>query len=321
VPVSLVKGKTLLQLLCEKTRAASIQAGQPLSIAIMTSPLNHEMIVDYLEMHGRFGLESTQISYFMQGQLPFLDDKGHWLWEASGKIAQGPDGNGHALSNFYHSGIWRQWKEKGIEYVNHVLIDNPLADPFDPALVAAHVESDVEVTLKCVPRKDSLEKVGVVGLEEGRITVVEYSDLPDQEKMLSHWHVANISLFCFSMDFIAKAVNAFLPWHLVRKGGLWKFETFIFDVLKYTNRTKVLLYPREDTYAPLKNALGDFSLDTVRSALFAADKKAYERVSGYIAPEIPFELDAVFHYPTPELFEAWKGKELPRTDYIENLVK
>jgi UDP-N-acetylglucosamine/UDP-N-acetylgalactosamine diphosphorylase len=311
VPVTAVKGKTLFQLLCEKTKAASIQAGCPLSLAIMTSPLNHELTCDYLESNERFGLSPEQVSCFMQETLPFLDDKGHWLWDASGKIARGPNGNGYALSRFYQSGIWQKWKEAGIEYVNVVLIDNPLADPFDPFLVAAHAESQVDVTLKCVPREHAAEKVGVVGLREGKVKVVEYLDLPQEEKALSHWHVANISLFCFSMDFIAKVAEASLPWHLVRKGGLWKFETFIFDLLDYTDRTKVLLYPREETYAPLKNAMGEASLETVRLALLGADRRAYAHVSGLPAPEAPFELDPVFHYPTHELFETWKGKELP----------
>lgn len=311
VPVSPVSGKTLFQLLCEKVLAASLQFEQNLPLAIMTSPLNHELTVDYIETNQRFGLKESQLFYFTQKMLPFLDDKGQWLLEAGGKIAQGPDGNGSVLSRFYHSGIWQKWKEMGIEYINVILIDNPLADPFDPALIKAHADSKVEVTLKCVRKEHPEEKVGVVGIQNDRIKVVEYVDLSEEKKSLPEWQIANVSLFCFSIDFILKVAKHELPWHLARKGGLWKFETFIFDLLDFADKVNVLLYPREETYAPLKNAIGEASLDTVRSALLASDKKIYQAISGLIPPEVPFELDPVFYYPTPKLLEEWKGKELP----------
>lgn len=322
VPVTPIKGKTLFQIFCEKTFAASSQSGSALPIAIMTSPLNHQATVAYIEKEKRFGLSEKQVSYFIQGMLPFLDDKGHWLLEAGGKIAQGPDGNGRALHHFFHSGIWKKWKEAGIEYVNVVLIDNPLADPFDPALCAAHVASEAEVTLKCVPRLHVEEKVGVVAVSDGRLKVIEYLDLSEEEKAAHRpdgsllWNVANSGLFCFSMDFIEKIADRDLPWHLTRKGGLWKFETFIFDLLDYADKAHLLLYPREEAHAPLKNAVGEASLETVRMALLARDRKIFEAISGLLPPERPFELDFAFHYPTSQLLETWRGKSLPDRDYV-----
>lgn len=320
VPVSPIKSKTLFQLLCEKTKAASLQAGQSLPLAIMTSPLNHEQTVSYIEKNDRFGLGSNQISFFTQEMLPFLDDKGHWLLDSKGKITEGPDGNGSALSRFFHSGIWSDWQRLGIEYVNVVLIDNPLADPFDPALFAAHAEARADVTLKCVPRLYPEEKVGLVAERSGKIQVVEYFELPEEERLLPKWHVANVSLFCFSMEFIAKTSDVKLPWHLARKGGLWKFETFIFDLLSFSEKTEVVLYPREEAYSPLKNASGEASVETVRTALLASDRRIYQAVSGLIPPEKPFELDPAFYYPTSQLLESWKGKELPNSDYIESVL-
>jgi UDP-N-acetylglucosamine/UDP-N-acetylgalactosamine diphosphorylase len=322
VPVTPIKGKTLFQIFCEKAVAASSQSGFALPLAIMTSPLNHQATVEYIEREKRFGLSEEQVSYFTQEMLPFLDDKGHWLLEAGGKIARGPDGNGRALYHFFCSGIWEKWKKAGIEYVNVVLIDNPLADPFDPALCAAHVEAKADITLKCVPRLHVEEKVGVVGLSNGRLKVIEYLDLPEEEKAASRsdgfllWNIANAGLFCFSMDFIEKVVAVDLPWHLTRKGGLWKFETFIFDLLDYAKKTHLLLYPREEAHAPLKNAAGEASLETVRRALLARDRKIFETISGLIAPERPFELDFAFHYPTSQLLDAWRGKSLPECDYV-----
>lgn len=314
VPVSPVKGKSLLQLFCEKTVAASLKAGRPLSLAIMTSPFNREKITEYLAQNNYFG---AQVDIYSQEILPFLDDRGNWLLEAPGKLAEGPDGNGHALKGLVASGIWEKWKQRGIEFVNVIPIDNPLADPFDP-------RHEGEVTIRAIFRHDPKEKVGVIGVSNNKISVVEYSDLPANAP---HYKIANISLFCFSMDFIKKISTISLPWHLARKQAsvllgtakgvcvenarVWKFETFIFDLLDYAEKVKVLVYPREHTYAPLKNASGEKSIETVQAALLAADRRIYENISGLQPPQQPFELDQTFHYPTPDLLDKWRGKPLP----------
>jgi UDP-N-acetylglucosamine pyrophosphorylase len=50
---------------------------------------------------------------------------------------------------------------------------------------------------------------------------------------------------------------------------VFKCETFQFDLLDYTDRSAAILYPRESTYAPIKNASGDKSPDTARAAFLA----------------------------------------------------
>ena len=84
--------------------------------------------------------------------LPFVDDRGHWLLEEPGKIAQGPDGNGHALRLFYESGLWDKWRAKGIEYLNIIVVDNALADPFDPEFIGFAHRTGTDVSLKAVAR-------------------------------------------------------------------------------------------------------------------------------------------------------------------------
>jgi UDP-N-acetylglucosamine/UDP-N-acetylgalactosamine diphosphorylase len=96
--------KSLFQLLAEKTLAASKQAGRPLSLAIMTSPLNHKQTVTFFRQHDYFGLNAAQIDFFQQEMLPLLDQKGDLFLEERGKIAEGPDGNGTSLKHFVRSG-------------------------------------------------------------------------------------------------------------------------------------------------------------------------------------------------------------------------
>lgn len=340
VPVSPIKQKTLLQLFCEKTLAASTKAGRPLSLALMTSPLNHAEIEEHLTQAHLFGLSPNQISLFPQQTLPLLDEAGNWFCEEPGKLAEAPDGNGHALLHLYQIGIWAKWKKESVAFVNVILIDNPLADPFDPELVAYHAENRSAITVKAIPRLHPEEKVGVLGIQNKKLHVVEYSELSPEQRSARHpdgtlqFGVANISLFCFSLDFIEEqALNSpSLPWHLAHKmhpvwkktaqGGLkentmiWKCETFIFDLLDQTANSQALLYPREETYAPLKNRIGESSLATVQTALLARDRHLYTQISGLPAPPRPFELDQAFHYPTPTLLEKWRGRSLPPQDYI-----
>lgn len=320
VPITPIMKKTLLQVFCEKTAAASLQAGTPLSIAIMTSEKNHLPIADYLEAHHFFGLEREQVSLFKQGVLPLLNDQGYREFTAEGEIAVAPDGNGGALHHFFHSGVWDQWRKRGIEYLNLVLIDNPLANPFDPTLVGAHQAAGAEMTLKAIGRETPQESVGVVGIEGGKIQVIEYFELPEAIRSSPDWRVANISLFCFDMGFIKKVADVELPYHVARKKGFWKFERFIFDLLPFAEKVEVVVYPRDEVYAPLKNSCGDSSFATVSAALIAQDRKIYAAISGISPPETPFELDFRFHYPTQELKEAWKGKPLPDSSYIPSVI-
>jgi UDP-N-acetylglucosamine/UDP-N-acetylgalactosamine diphosphorylase len=286
-------GKTLFELCVDRVKAASEKAGRDLPLAVMTSPLNAKEIETFFAQHGNFGLSADQLFFYSQGMLPFLDEKGNLFLETKTKIAEGPDGNGSSLEHFVRSGIAEKWASRGIRYVNYVLIDNPLADPYDAELIGFHDKNSLEVTLKCIVKRDAGEKVGSLITRDGKIEVIEYSELPDDEKRalnsngsLKHC-CANISLFCFSMDFINSIGNGeiVLPLHKAFKATkqldaqkdvmAWKFEKFIFDVLRYANpeRVKALLYPREQCFAPLKNLHGNDSVETVREALRKAGIK------------------------------------------------
>jgi UDP-N-acetylglucosamine/UDP-N-acetylgalactosamine diphosphorylase len=145
---------------------------------------------------------------------------------------------------------------------------------------------------------------------------------------------ANLSLFCFSLAFIQRLVNAkqAIPlhkaWkaapyvdekgmsHLSPKPNAWKFETFIFDWLMHAQHVAALIYPREQCFAPLKNAKGNDSPETVRAALQQADKRVIEAITGLACTHFPFELAADFYYPTSDLLRRWKKKTIS-TAYVE----
>ena len=112
-PVTPMTRKSLFQLFCERTKGASIGSGHPLPYMYHDLPI--EPCADYeefLQKSGYFGLASSQISHFYstRNAPTLLDDRGQWLLEKPGKIAEGPDGNGHALKLFFTSGIWEKWE-------------------------------------------------------------------------------------------------------------------------------------------------------------------------------------------------------------------
>ncbi len=340
-PISLIKHKTLFQLFAERTAAASKLAGKPLPLSIMISPQNEVETRAYFKRHNFFGLDASQVYFFTQGMLPLMTPAGDLCLESTHALARGPDGNGTALYHFVKSGIWDDWKAQGVSYVNFVQIDNCLADPFDVQLLGAHALSHAEVTIKCVERKAPLENVGVVVQRHGKAEVIEYTELPSQERLacangrLKH-PCANISLFCFNMDFIGKAAFEqfpMMPLHMALKSAryihapalthdaaqkmAWKGERFIFDVLCAAQRIATVMYPREMCFAPLKNFSGEDSITTVQKALQAYDSYTFAQIGQLSSGDAPFELSPEFYYPTPGLLAAWKGKSLPQDAYVE----
>ena len=328
-PISLIKQKSLFQFFSEKVAAASKQALRPLPLAIMTSPINDEQTRQFFYKNRFFGLLPDQVTFYSQKMLPMIDLNGNLFLQTPYRFAEGPDGNGSSLIQFFESGIWERWNKAGVEMVNFVLIDNPLADPFDAELIGLHEEKGADVTIKCIKRDKPDEKVGIIVSENDQVLVKEYFEIPEEEQTatlpdgtLKH-PCANISLFCFSMSLIKEAAKKErkLPLHCALKSAksltsdvrAWKFETFIFDILHFTNKVLALLYPREECFAPLKNAEGDNSPQSVKEALLEADRRVLTQLMGKKPPKDHiFELSQEFYYPTPEIEEKWKGHPFPQ---------
>lgn len=320
-PISLICKKSLFQIFAEKSIAASKCYQASLPIAIMTSPKNHSATLSFFHEHQNFGLSDEQLFFFSQEELPFLNDSGHLILNEKFSFAKGPDGNGSSLKHFVKSGIWQKWKKRGIEHINYIQIDNPLADPFDAELVGYHAHNQCDITIKCVHRASPQENVGLLVEEKEGIRVIEYSEIAQQEReaLTSNGELkypyANISLFCFSMPLIANATKErAMPWHLTYKPtskGMprgWKFETFIFDAMESAQTIKSLLYPRKQCFAPLKNASGYDSPQNVSQALLNRDLSILESICGRPVPFCNIELDQQFYYPTPDLLKNWNNR-------------
>lgn len=322
-PISAVRKKSLFQLIAEKTIAASILYGKPLPIAFMTSPENHEETIQFFSESNFFGLNKDQISFFEQEELPFLDINGNFFESSPGKRAKGPDGNGQVFEYFSKKGLLADWESKGIEFINLILIDNPLADPFDPVLLGELIEKKLDILMKGVEKENPQEKTGTFVLDDGHLRVIEYSEM-DPEEAPKHKY-ANVSLLAVTLKFAKTLSQIKLPLHThfkasqrVQNGKIipakdpvaYKFEAFIFDILEKTIHSNVIIYPREECFAPLKNQTGPDSPTVVTHQLEANDRKILSKLTGKRIVNQPLELEAQFHYPTEKLKEKWKGKEI-----------
>lgn len=319
-PISVVHNKSLFQLCAEKVLAASHRANRPLQLAIMTSKENDEETRTFFSKHHFFGLSPSQVYFFVQKSLPFLNASGNLFLHKPWQIGEGANGNGGSLLHLVQSGILQNWFDQGIEMITVIPVDNPLADPFDAQFIGFHSQKKNEISLKCTEKTDPDEKVGVLVKRGGKCEVIEYTELSEDRKIeresngkLKHC-CANLGLFCFSLSFIQKIAEKedLLPLHRAWKKleyiddqGIiqtpstpngWKFETFIFDWLPFSDRVSALLYSREECFAPLKNKTGNDSPETVRLALQNRDRVLWQKATPLPCPEPPFELPTEYLY-------------------------
>ncbi len=286
-PAAAVTGKSLFQLIAEQILFAQRRYGVVVPWYIMTSVENDGVTRSFLLDNNCFGLDRTDIFIFPQGCLPAVDaGSGRVLLAGRGEVAMSPDGHGGVVDALRQSGGLEQMHARGVEHLSYVQIDNPLVHAIDPGFLGLHMggQSSGEASSKVVCKTDPAERVGVLCRRDGRTMVVEYSDLPvetAQERNRDgclRFDAASIAVHLFSTTFLRSA-GGDLPWHrAVKKVSCFdvdsgrvvqpkepnavKFERFVFDLLPRAERSVVMATPREEEFAPIKNASGSDSPQT-----------------------------------------------------------
>ena len=176
--VTPVKKKSLFQVFAEKIRAVGLRYGRPLHWFIMTSHANHEQTELFFAAHNYFGLEKGRVHFFRQGRMPAVDFAGKILLETKSSLALSPDGHGGSLRALHRSGALDLMKTEGIDTISYFQVDNPIVRCIDPAFIGFHLTAHAEMSSKMVPKAYAEEKVGHFCLQNGKIVVVEYSDMP-----------------------------------------------------------------------------------------------------------------------------------------------
>ena len=289
-PVTPVTGKPLFAVFAEKLKGAGERYGAAVPWFIMTSTANHEATVEAFEEAGYWGLAPEQVMFFSQGRMPAVDFEGRILLAAKDAIAMSPDGHGGSLRALVRSGAVKRMKALGIEAVSYFQVDNPLVQVIDPAFIGFHLNHGSEMSSKMIPKAYAGEKVGHFCLQDGRMVVVEYSDMPEEMQEETdaegnlRFNAGSIAIHVLSLDFIGRIgsgqTEARLPFHKAVKkiktldeegrrvepsepNGI-KFEMFVFDALPFAKNPVVVETLREDDFSPVKNAEGLDSPETAR---------------------------------------------------------
>ncbi|MHC4619299.1 MAG: UTP--glucose-1-phosphate uridylyltransferase [Planctomycetota bacterium] len=287
-PVTPVKNKTLFQIFAETLAAASKRYRTVCPWYIMTSPLNYDQTMRILRQNHYYGLEEDNVCIFRQGTLPNFGLDGGILLADMANIACSPDGHGGSLKALFKSGAVDDMKKRGVEFISYFQVDNPLINIFDPLFIGLHALEKAEMSSKAVVKTGPKEKVGNFCLVDDRVTVIEYSDLPDEFAERRNpdgslvFQLGSIAIHIISTSFVEKLnVSGFsVPLHRAVKkiphiddnGNLVepaepngvKLESFVFDALPLASKSIILETLRIEEFAPVKNAAGADSVETAR---------------------------------------------------------
>jgi UDP-N-acetylglucosamine pyrophosphorylase len=207
----------------------------------MTSPKNDAATRGYFERCGHFGLKN--LHFFSQTMAPLLD-------ECGGVCGEAPDGNGSVFRAFM--ALEERCREQGIHELQLVAIDNPLSYLFDPQLIGFHQQQKADATVSCV-RREPGNSMGLLVEREGRIAIVEYSEVKLEKLESGLYPYGNAGRWVVDLDLVCAMAKVEMPWHWAYKRGLWKRERFLIDVLFYAERARALCFPRERSYRPIKS--------------------------------------------------------------------
>jgi UDP-N-acetylglucosamine/UDP-N-acetylgalactosamine diphosphorylase len=290
-PIGPISRKSLFQLFAEKILAARRRYGAAIPWYIMTSRDNDEVTRKFFKEHEHFGLPPEDVFFFQQGLMPAVDQNGRVLMDSSSSLALAPDGHGGAIRALKRSGALDDMARRGVKYISHFQVDNVLVLPVDPEFVGYHVMHGSQMSSRMVRKRAADERVGVFCLVDGKLRVIEYSDLPREqaEKRRPNgdllFSAGNIAVHIYDAQFVEQLNRQGygLPFHRAwkkvpfvnelshrirpRQPNANKFEMFIFDALPAARKTLVLEAAREEIFSAVKNASGEDSGESAQQDL------------------------------------------------------
>ena len=253
---------------------------------IMTSDKNHEATVSFMKEHDYFGYRADKITFFRQDMAPASDYSGRVYMESKDHISTSPNGNAGWFSSMRKAGLDYELHAEGIEWIDVFSVDNVLQRIADPCFVGATVSRQVAVGSKVVRKNAPDEKVGVMCLEDGKPSIVEYYELSDEmmnakdDKGEPAYNYGVILNYLFNEPALEKIARKELPLHVVEKkishldenGELikpeqpngCKFEQLVLDMIHELDSCLPYEVVREHEFAPIKNKTGVDSVESAR---------------------------------------------------------
>jgi UDP-N-acetylglucosamine/UDP-N-acetylgalactosamine diphosphorylase len=342
-PIGPLSQRTLLQMLLDRLVAMAKKYDATIPLYVMTSPATHDDTLAYLEANHWFGWSRNDLRLFCQGTMPAVDlQTGKLLLQAPDQLALSPDGHGGMLSALTQAGLLDDARQRGIQQLFYAQIDNPLVAAADPLLIGHHLMAGSDMTTQVVSKREPLERVGNVVLVDGRVMIIEYSDLPAdvaRQRMpdgsLKLW-AGNIAVHVFERAFLERASlsGTALPFHRAIKvvptideqgrpvqptepNGL-KFERFIFDLLPMAENAFVVESRAEDVFAPVKNSDGA-ATDTPAQSKAALSNlyRRWLRAAGVeVAEHVPIEIHPNWAVEAEDVAQRAAGLRIVGPTYL-----
>jgi UDP-N-acetylglucosamine/UDP-N-acetylgalactosamine diphosphorylase len=326
-----VSGASLFQIIIEKILARARVARMRIPLYLMTSPATHQPTIDYLRANENFGLPEEDLKVFCQGTMPAVDaQSGRLLLADKHALALSPDGHGGMLQALSESHCLADIRRRGLHQLFYCQVDNALVNVCDPLFLGYHLLAHSELSTQVVAKRTPRDKVGNVVSVDGRLRIIEYSDLnPLGDDVVTRraadgaeiFWAGNTAIHIFNTVFLERMVRSgtALPFHVAHKavghldpsGGqveperpnAHKFERFIFDLLPEARQAIVVEVDEAKAFAPLKNAPGESrdTLATVQEQMIALHREWLEAAGCEVSPGVAVEISPGFAQSAQEL--------------------
>jgi UDP-N-acetylglucosamine/UDP-N-acetylgalactosamine diphosphorylase len=306
-PLGPVTGRTLFALQAQRIRRLRERTGAAIPWYVMTSEATDAATRKAFAEADHFGLPARDVFFLRQGMITSFDFEGRLILERPDRIFVNPDGHGGSLTALLDSGALDDMERRGITTIFYYQVDNPLISIGDPVFLGFHAQARAEFSCKSLRKREPGEKMGVFARIDGRIGVVEYTEITDEQRDARDsegrlvFDAGNLAVHAFDVEFVrgvAADAERWLPWHASAKkiptvdanGAAvepdepngYKLERFVFDALRAA-RTVCIVETGREEYGPVKNATGNDSPLSSRRSLSAHYRRWIEE-AGLRAP-------------------------------------
>ena len=287
--IGLTREVFIFQRLIENMMEVVKHADAWIPLFIMTSDKNNDATIRFFNEHHFFGYDADHVTFFKQEMAPAADYNGKVYMEAKNKISTSPNGNGGWFASMNSCGVLEKIRKSGIEWLNVFAVDNVLQRICDPCFIGATILSDCAVGSKVVKKNAPDEKVGVVCLEDGKPSIVEYYELTEElmnakdENGEPAYNFGVILNYLFREKDLEELLEKDLPLHIVEKKisyinenaelikpeepNGYKFENLVLDMIHKLDSSLAFEVVREKEFAPIKNKTGIDSVESARELL------------------------------------------------------
>lgn len=285
-PIGPISHRTLFEYHADKIHNLQRRYGCILPWYIMVSDANEAATREFFRHNEFLGLHERDILFIRQRMVPCVDMTGRFMLTEPSRLATNPNGHGGCIPAIVENGVLEDAARRGVDTLSYFQVDNWAVKVADPYFIGYHVLRNADMSSKNHRKNDPREAVGVHCLCDGQYRVIEYTELDIYPQLLETdangnvIHAAgNPAIHILSTNFVEHIYRHYddFPWHRAHKkipfvddsGVLvrpdepngYKFETFVFDALRFIRHDPVALeIGRAGEYTPIKQFEGDNSV-------------------------------------------------------------